>query len=34
MSSRFELPTGLTGRFALVVRNGGTNKLILFKVDG
>jgi hypothetical protein len=30
--SRFEMPTGMTGRFALVVRSGSTSKLIPFTV--
>jgi hypothetical protein len=34
LSSRFELPSGLTGRFALVVRNGSTSKLISFTIGG
>ena len=30
LTSRFELPSGMTGRFALVVRNGSTHKAIPF----
>ena len=32
--SRFELPSGMTGRFALVVRNGSASKAIPFVVGG
>ena len=32
--SRFEIPVGATGKFQLVVRNGGTNKGIVFTIDG
>jgi hypothetical protein len=34
LSSRFEIPTGMRGRFALVVRSGSTSKLIPFTVGG
>ena len=34
LSSRFEVADGLTGRFALVVRNGSTTNLIVFRVGG
>ena len=34
LSSRFELPNGMTGRFALVVRNGSASKAIPFVVGG
>jgi hypothetical protein len=34
LSSRFELPYGTTGRFALVLRNGSTRKLIPFRLGG
>jgi hypothetical protein len=30
LSSRFEIPSGVTGRYALVVRNGTTHRLIAF----
>lgn len=32
--SRFEIPAGLTGSFALVIRNGGTTKTIAFAIGG
>ena len=32
LSSRFEIPAGLTGRFQLLVRNGGTEKAIPFTI--
>ncbi|MEO5703696.1 MAG: hypothetical protein ABIR64_01730 [Candidatus Limnocylindrales bacterium] len=34
LSSRFEIPTGLTGNFALLVRNAGTEKTIAFAIGG
>src|SRR6185312_6439485 len=34
LSSRFELPNGMTGRFSLVVRNGSASKAIPFVVGG
>ena len=34
LSSRFELPSGMTGRFSLVVRNGTTSKAIPFVLGG
>ena len=34
LSSRFEVPYGTTGRFALVVRNGSTSKVIPFRIPG
>ena len=34
LSSRFELPNGMTGRFALVVRNGSASRAIPFVVGG
>jgi hypothetical protein len=34
LTSRFELPSGMTGRFALVVRNGSTHKSIPFVLGG
>jgi hypothetical protein len=32
--SRFEIPTGMTGRFGLIVRNGNTSKTIAFNLPG
>ena len=32
--SRFEIPAGATGEFALLVRSGSTTKAILFSIDG
>ena len=32
--SRFEIPTGLTGSFALLVRNSGTERTIKFTIGG
>ena len=32
--SRFEIPTGMTGRFGLIVRNGKVSKTITFNVPG
>ena len=32
LSSRFEIPAGLTGTFNLLVRNGGQEKAIPFKI--
>jgi hypothetical protein len=32
--SRFEIPSGLTGKFALLVRNGSTTKAIVFTIAG
>lgn len=32
--SRFEIPAGLTGKFALLVRNAGTEKAITFAIGG
>lgn len=34
LSSRFEIPAGLTGEFALLVRNSGTEKAIVFAIGG
>jgi len=32
--SRFEIPTGMTGRFGLIVRTGKTSKTIAFDLGG
>ena len=34
LSSRFEIPESTTGKFALIVRNGGTSKPIVFTIGG
>ena len=34
LSTRFEVPFGMTGKFALVVRNGSTQKTIPFTIGG
>lgn len=34
LSSRFEIPAGLTGDFALLVRSSGTEKAIVFAIGG
>jgi hypothetical protein len=32
--TRFEVPSGMSGKFALLVRNGGTTKAIVFTIGG
>jgi hypothetical protein len=34
LTSRFEIPTGMSGKFALIIKSGSTSKLIPFTVGG